>query len=136
MPKLTYSASSQVGFATGFLYLAVPESEDDFNLGYAVITVGDTQKSITFGSGLPLSSNTDRNLVLMLGGEVQLSHRAKFISENWMITGEDVTAVFSGGIRFFGEKLAVDLALITFEEALESPFPLMPWVDFSVFFGD
>ncbi|NUM78245.1 hypothetical protein HUU40_28120, partial [candidate division KSB1 bacterium] len=57
---------------------------------------------------------------------------------NWIFTGTDEPQVlFSGGVRFFGERLAVDLALFSSEEFFEadSGFPFVPWVDFSVFFG-
>jgi hypothetical protein len=86
--------------------------------------------------GLPLTSDTDKNLLLLIGGETQVSNSAKLITENWIFTGGDGTILFSGGIRFFGETLAVDLALITTAEAFEGHgFPFIPWVDFSVFFG-
>lgn len=118
------------------MYLAIPEDEDDLNLGYLVTTIGSTQNGITFGAGVPLTANANRHPILLIGGETQISNGTKLITENWIFTGKDATYLFSGGIRFFGERLAVDLALVTTEEAFGGGgFPFLPWVDFSVFFG-
>lgn len=135
-PKLTLRPSPNTGLAMGFLYLAIPEDEDDLNLGYVVTTLGGDRGGTTIGVGLPLSSDTGRDPIFLIGGEAQISNSAKLITENWIFTGGDDFTLFSGGIRFFGDKLAVDLALITAKEAWEEDgFPFAPWVDFSVFFG-
>ncbi len=135
-PKLTWSVSPKVGLATGFLYLRIPEEGDDLNLGYLVTTIGSARSGITLGTGLPLNANAEQNPILLIGGEAQISNSAKFITENWIFTGDDGVFVLSGGIRFFGDRLAVDLALLTSDEAFDGEgFPFVPWVDFSVFFG-
>lgn len=140
-PKLTWQVSPKVGLGTGFLYLAIPEGDgeddqEDINLGYAVTTLGNDRSSVTLGTGLSLNSNTDLKTILLLGGETQISNSAKLITENWIFTGDEFTIIFSGGVRFFGDRLAVDLALLTTEDAFGGGgFPFMPWVDFSVFFG-
>jgi hypothetical protein len=135
-PKLTFPISPQVGLSTGLLHLAIPEDTDDVTLGYAVGTFGNACNGLTLGAALPLNSNEDKNPVLLIGGEAQMSNSAKLITENWIFTGNTTTVLFSGGIRFFGEKLAVDIALIGSDELFEGQgFPFVPWVDFSVFFG-
>ncbi len=135
-PKLTLQASPKMGFAAGFLYLAMPDEDDDANLGYAVTTIGSNRSGVTLGAGFPLTSVSDKNPILLVGGEAQVSNGAKLITENWIFTGDDATLVFSGGIRFFGDKLAVDLAFISTAKAFGGGgFPFLPWVDFSVFFG-
>jgi hypothetical protein len=105
-------------------------------LGYAVGTFGSNRSALTLGAALPLTSDDD-NPILLIGGEAQISNGAKLITENWIFTGDNTTLLFSGGVRFFGEKLAVDLALISSEEFFEGDngFPFIPWVDFSVVFG-
>ncbi|MDZ7288983.1 MAG: hypothetical protein ONB44_01235 [candidate division KSB1 bacterium] len=134
-PKLSFQASPEVNLATGFLYLAIPEETEDEILGYAVGTLGSNRSALTLGAGLSLSTD-NKNLILLIGGETQVSNSAKLITENWVFTGNEATVVFSGGIRFFGEKLAVDLALLSSKEFFEEGgFPFVPWVDFSVFFG-
>ena len=135
-PKFTFQISPQMGFGTGFLYLAIPNEEHDINLGYIVTTIGSDQSSVTLGAGLPLTSSPDKSPILLIGGETQISNRVKLITENWIFTEEGTTILFSGGIRFFGERLAVDLAFISSKEAFRAGgFPFIPWVDFSVFLG-
>jgi hypothetical protein len=134
-PKLTFSITPKFGVAAGFLYLGIPNETDDLTLGYAVVTSGDHRRSLTLGSGFSLTPDVNTGFILLVGGQTQISKNAKLISENWLFTGNETTLLFSGGVRFFGEKLAVDLALISSEEAFESDgFPFMPWVDFSYFF--
>ena len=134
-PKLTFSVAPSFGVAAGFLYLAIPGETENLTLGYAVATSGDHRRSLTLGSGFSLTPDVDAGFILLAGGQTQISKNAKLISENWLFTGDETTLLFSGGVRFFGERLAVDLALVSSEEAFEGDgFPLMPWVDFSVFF--
>ena len=66
--------------------------------------------------------------MLMLGGEKRLSKRTALVTENWLSPGVDQPLV-SYGIRFFGEKLSVDLALIT-PLGADYIFPGMPYIDF------
>ncbi|RPH89482.1 MAG: hypothetical protein EHM72_03290 [Calditrichaeota bacterium] len=134
-PKLTWEISPNLGLAAGVLYLGVPEQKD-LQLAYSVVTYGGDSKSMTLGAGVPFGGGTPPGFILMIGGESQVSNSVKLISENWILSGDDTNVVFSGGVRFFGERLAVDLALLTVDEMLhENGFPFIPWVDFSVFFG-
>ncbi|OPX31797.1 hypothetical protein B1H10_08340 [candidate division KSB1 bacterium 4484_188] len=64
--------------------------------------------------------------VVMIGGEVRTSHKTKLISENWLIPDSDVN-LLSFGIRFFGENLAADFALIYPTAADMDGFPFFPW---------
>lgn len=134
-PKRTFRASPNLGFGAGFLYLGIPE-EEDVGLGFAVATIGGNQRAVTLGAGIPVGAESGGNALILIGVEAQMSARSKFISENWIFTGGGGFTAFSGGVRFFGERLAVDLALVTAKDLLESGgFPFIPWVDFSVCFG-
>lgn len=66
--------------------------------------------------------------MIMVGGEARLSRRISFVTENWVFPGVD-NPLISYGIRLFGEKLSVDLALINLigEDFL---FPGFPYIDF------
>jgi hypothetical protein len=135
-PKLAFQVTPSWSLAAGLLYLDVPNENDDQSLGYAVTTIGDDRTSVTLGAGLPLTSDSEDTPLLLVGAEAQISNRSKLITENWLSTGENTEVVFSGGIRFFGESIAVGLAFITVQELFDSGgFPFIPWVDFSVSFG-
>ena len=135
-PKLAFNLSPTVSIATGGLYVTIPDEISNAFLAYAVTTIGKRTGAVTLGIGIPVSESTGSPL-LLLGGELQISNSAKLISENWIFTGSpDTEIAFSGGVRFFGDKIAVDLAMVSTGELLSSGgFPFFPWVDFAVSFG-
>ncbi len=133
-PKLTIPISSSLSAGAGFIHIGLPE-EDGISMPFAVATAGTQTYSFTAGVGIPVSDNIEGS-ILLLGGEVQTSNHTKLITENWIFLDIENISIFSGGIRFFSDKMAVDLALLTTTEAFEGGgFPFIPWVDFSVFFG-
>ena len=134
-PKFSFPISSHAALSTGLLYLVIPEDTDDAALGYVVSTFGSTRNSITLGLGIPFTTAGDTQPVYLAGGEVQISNGVKLLTENWLLTSDEDLLLFSGGVRFFGEKLAVDLALVGSSDSFDQGFPFVPWVDFSVFFG-
>ena len=63
--------------------------------------------------GSRLGRSADNELgpaILMVGGELRMTSRTKFISENYFAPGRD-GALISGDIRFFGERLSADLGI-------------------------
>jgi hypothetical protein len=137
MPKLTFEVSETAGIGTGLMHMRIPEETGGFTLAYAVSTFGKPTGGVTIGAGTALGKNAGDVFILLVGGETQVSNSAKLITENWIFIGDNETfTALSGGVRFFGDRLAVDLALITMIEAWgDNGFPFMPWVDFSVFWG-
>jgi len=137
MPKLTFEVSPNAGIGAGLMHVRLPEESEGFTLGYGVATFGKPTGGVTVGAGAPLGKNAGEMFILLIGGETQVSNNVKLISENWFfLDSNESVSLFSGGVRFFGDKLAVDLALFTATEAWsEGGFPFFPWVDFSVFWG-
>jgi hypothetical protein len=133
-PKISFSVKDKASIAGGFLRLVIPES-DDVTLAYGVATLGSSRAALTGGFGVPVTDERDE-MIFLIGGELQTSNTTKIITENWIPSSGD--AVFSWGVRFFGERLAVDLAFITTAGILEDAngWPLIPWVDFAVNFGN
>lgn len=84
-PKISFTPSESFSFATGFLYLGIPES-DDITLGYGVITLGSSEAALTGGFGVPLTQDSDE-FIFLIGGELQTSNRTKLITENWSSQG-------------------------------------------------
>lgn len=130
-PKFNVAVGGLAGFAGGL----VDSGENaSFGVVYAVGTVGSPDASITFGTGLAYAGGSfaDRP-VAMLGAESRLSRRIAFVTENYLVPNEDVSSVISYGLRFFGEKLSVDLAFWN-APGNEMRFPGIPYVAFSVKF--
>lgn len=134
MPKLTFELNDNIGVGGGLMYLNLFD-EIDFSLGYGVATFGKTN-AVTIGTGFPIGGEV-KNPILLLGGELQLSNRTKLITENWFFIDNDVPSFLSGGVRFFGDRIAVDLAFITSPDFFTGTegFPFIPWVDFAIIFG-
>jgi hypothetical protein len=130
-PKFNVAVGGLAGFAGGFVDDNVNAS---FGVVYAVGTVGSTDASITFGTGLAYAGGSFADTpVAMLGAESRLSRRVAFVTENYVIPNEDVNSLISYGLRFFGEKLSVDLAFWN-SPGNDMVFPGIPYVAFSVKF--
>jgi hypothetical protein len=130
-PKFNLAVGALAGFVGGLM----DEGEDaSFGVLYGVGTVGSPDASITFGTGLAYAAGqfADRP-VAMLGAETRLGRRVSFVTENYLIPNDDVTAVISYGLRFFGEKLSADLAFWNAPGNV-TVFPGIPYVAFSVKF--
>ena len=91
------------------------EGADDwarsFGIVYGVGTIGSPDASLTFGTGVAYTGNgiVDQP-VAMLGGSVRAGRRASLVTENYIFPSEGEHGIVSYGVRFFGDKLSVDLA--------------------------
>jgi hypothetical protein len=132
-PKVTFFEKSNLSLSGGVLYLSFTGSEGYFGVYYGVGTYGSQKASLTAGLGYSFANEKNaEDPIVMLGIDVQISSRLKFISENWFFSGGTNLNTF--GIRFFGEALAADFALMRIPE-MESGFPFFPWISFAYNFG-
>jgi hypothetical protein len=141
-PKVGVAAGRRVNLAAGALVVRYPtdfdldDTDEATLLGilYAVGTHGTPDASVTAGVGYGFADGrlADKPM-LMVGAERRLSRRIAFVTENWLIPEVVDQPVVSYGVRFFGEGIAVDLALVNVfgKDAL---FPGVPYVDFVVNF--
>lgn len=133
-PKVGIAADENLSFAVGALIVGVPDWDDDGNsptigILFGVATAGSDDHSFTAGLGYGFDDDdlADKPAV-MLGAETRFSRRAAFVTENWIFPDVD-DALVSYGVRFFGEGLAVDLALVnSFGD--DAIFPGFPYLDF------
>lgn len=147
-PKLTVHEGGHLAVALGFAGIGV--FVDDANitagLGYGIVTYGSSERSVTAGVGVAIAQGElATGALVTLGGEIQLSDSIKLLTENYLIPIEETRGdgpdfayrtryepILSVGVRFFGERLAVDLAGITSPDLLaQFDFPLIPWVGFA-----
>ncbi len=148
-PKVGLKSSEKFSLAGGALIISFPNWDDDdddddddndndesnatVGILYGVGTLGTKDHSLTLGLGYGFAEGelADKPMV-MLGGEARLSRGTALVTENWIMPGTDAPLI-SYGIRFFGESISVDLALITplGEDAF---FPGIPYIDFVVNF--
>lgn len=133
-PKVGLKATDNFNLATGALIIRIPTSSSDGNptttgVLYGVGTLGKIDSSITagFGYGFVDGKFADKPMI-MIGGEFRLSRRIAFVTENFIFPGLDEPLI-SYGFRFFGESLAVDIALINMLGG-DSIFLGIPYIDF------
>lgn len=139
-PKVTVFNRPRMSFALGGIGVAVLGAHDteSFGLLYGVGTFGEPHASMTAGLGVGFGAGeVSEHPVLMLGGEYQISNSAKVLTENYVFVGVKEGLVVSGGIRFFGDKLAADIGLFTMPSLLTEGmgFPFIPWLGFAYNFG-
>jgi hypothetical protein len=137
-PKVGLIQSPNVNVAAGAFFgfagwdLDGDEDVGSFGILYGVATFGSSDGQITLGSGLGYGGGdfADRPIV-MVGGERRMSRRTSFVTENYLLPGESNAAI-SYGIRFFGEKLSVDLAFWNaFGSDVDPIFPGIPYLAFA-----
>lgn len=138
-PKVTAYSSEKLSLAGGVLYLNATSSFEDFEgagVVYGVGTYGTSDASGTAGLGWGFfGDDFANNPILMLGGELRVSNSVKLVSENWFPPGSEAYPL-SLGVRFFGDRLAADIALIYPAGADMEGFPFMPWLGFAYNFGN
>lgn len=128
-PKIGVVASDNLNIAVGALVAGVGSISDagPFGIGYGVATFGGEEGSVTAGAGFGFARSSTSQAVLMLGGSRRVSRSIALISENYLYTGSGTSGLVSGGVRFMGEKLAVDLAGFT---TGAGTIPVIPYLAF------
>jgi hypothetical protein len=128
-PKVGLLSGPRVNVAVGALVAGVGAISDEgpFGIGYGVATFGGEDANVTAGAGFGFARSSTSQAMLMLGGSTRVSRNIAFVSENYLYTGNASSALVSGGIRFLGEKLAVDLAGFT---SGAGDIPVIPYLAF------
>jgi len=138
-PKFGKQFSEKQAYSVGALYLSF--LGEGAGIAFATGTYGMRSRSFTGGVGFGYTRRDGEEFrfskypVLLFGGNIRLSENIALVSENWLITGNEGTQIFSGAVRFFGERLAADVGLLLVPEILEQGFPV-PWLSFVYNFGN
>jgi hypothetical protein len=133
MPKVGLVQSERVNVAVGGLVGVVPGADGaSGGIAYGVATLGARESNLTLGAGYGFNDDEVMDTpLLMLGLYQRLSRRTAFVSENYVLPGED-PIVFSYGLRFFGEKLSVDFAFLNASDS--GIMPGIPYIAFAKHF--
>jgi hypothetical protein len=125
-PKIGFSVSDKVHLATGLL-LAGTQGETG-GIYYGVATLGDGNASLTMGGGYGFAGGKiESKPVGMIGGEYRIARRVGIVTENYLLPVSDDNILYSFGLRFLGEKITTDLALVN---VVGSGIIGVPYVDF------
>lgn len=138
IPKYTIVSGPTLNVAVGALAAILPgnglSGRDPRSLGvlYGVVTKGSRESNITAGLGMGYVGGTlSDKPVLTLGAQHRMTRRVAFISENWLFPFDRSNEAFvSYGLRFLGEKVAVDFAFGT-PLGSNAIFPGVPLLGFA-----
>jgi hypothetical protein len=139
-PKVSYKVSENFHAGGGALFLSMPGFSDNrtiTGIGYGIGTYGNKNHNITGGIGWgSIDGEFSQNPIITVSGMTRLSKNVGLVSENWFVPVDSpgYYGVFSYGIRFFGEKLAVDLAFLNNRDIMRGIAIGIPYVDFVVKF--
>ncbi|WP_258105482.1 hypothetical protein [Marinoscillum sp. MHG1-6] len=126
-PKVGLETTENVYLGAGLLHMSFSDWEGNwtpFGVAYGVTTLGNLDNNFSLGMGWGYDEDGFQSgTTVTVSGMLRIARKASFISENWIL--QDVT-IWSMGVRFFGEKIAVDLAFMGAEGAA------FPFVDFVV----
>jgi hypothetical protein len=128
-PKVGVYASPNVNVAVGALVAGAKDLSDEspVGIGYGVATFGGEDGSVTTGIGYGFARHsTSSTALIMVGGQRRLSRSIAFVTENYAVAQSDSEIGYSGGLRFMGEKLAVDIAAV----GASGASTLIPYVAF------
>ena len=137
-PKVTVVNGPQGSVSAGVLAGTLTGEDDWGGILYGAGTIGDGNNEYTGGVGFLFGGGEVWTTPILMGGmSIGLGRTTKFISENYMVFEDGPHVLVSGGIRFFGERLAADLALFTAPELFDDleGFPFFPFVGFAYNFG-
>jgi len=125
-PKVGISVSEKVHFATGVLFAGTKGGTG--GIYYGVGTFGDADGSVTLGGGYGFSGGKiESRPVGMIGGELRVARRIGLVTENYLLPISEDNVLYSFGLRFIGEKITTDLALVN---VVGSGVIGVPYVDF------
>jgi hypothetical protein len=110
-PKVQVYRSDRTQAAVGLMHVFNLEDASG-GVAYTVVTLGSPDSSVSIGGGLGYAREAhtpaEYTGVAMIGGERQIARRIKLLTENYVWPR---SAILSGGIRFFGERLSADVGL-------------------------
>jgi hypothetical protein len=108
-PKLQLVRTPRAELSVGTL--AFFFRDENVGIAYGVGTFGTPDDALTIGLGFGYSgADFSSQPVAMVGAETRVSRRVKLLTENYFLPGE-TGVVFSGGIRFVGDRLSTDVGM-------------------------
>ena len=113
-PKVQVYTGTSAEVAVGVMHITAFDDDEDYSVGiaYGVSTFGTSDRSITVGAGWGYTYEDDDSgggAMGMVGGEYRVSRRLKVITENYVFENGGILSL---GVRFIGDRLSADLALV------------------------
>lgn len=142
-PKVGFPVAKKVHVGGGLLYASIPDFDDDnpqrtgLGIMYGIGTYGTDDHNVSGGAGWGfIDGELSEKPIITISAATRMTRRSAFVTENWIVPEEAAGyyTVVSYGIRFFGEKISVDLAFINSRDIVQAIPIGVPYVDFVVKF--
>ena len=125
-PKVRLVHLENFDLACSVLYMTI--SDYTFGITYGVATIGSSKAALTIGLGWGFVNREFSDTPsLIVGGELRLSNKMKFITENWFPPKTD-GGIISFGLRFIGDNIGGDIGLMRSTKSTGGGFPFLPWI--------
>jgi hypothetical protein len=132
-PKYGFGLAKNLNAAFGALIVGTGAQTEGVQLGYGLLTYGNTENNITLGASLGwINGETMKSPPMTLSAMKRIGRKASFITENWIVP--KLGSLYSYGVRFFGSKIAVDLGFVNNSDIMDIMLIGIPYVDFTVKF--
>lgn len=116
-------------------------------LAFGCATVGSPDAHFTVSAGVPFllnpSASVSSGFITTLSGNLRVGRNIALVTENWFVVPDvsrtqlDAFTANVFGVRFMGQRIAVDLGamwFVTTRTGLLTPIPI-PWLDFTFNFN-
>ena len=139
-PKVGFSVADNIHVGGGVLLASIPQFGETSNTGLGVLyglgTYGNLDHNVTATIGWgSVDGNSFNKPLITVSGMTRVAKKTALVTENWLIpTDSSYEPIFSYGVRFFGENIAVDLAFINNWDIAQSLLIGVPYVNFVVKF--
>ncbi|MBV6520608.1 MAG: hypothetical protein MNPFHGCM_00726 [Gemmatimonadaceae bacterium] len=130
-PRLKFSLGAFLG-AAGLVTGELDRDMNSLGILYGVASTGTRESNVSLGLGWGyLGGEMADQPVVMLGAQGRIAKQIALLTENWvLVEGGKTEGILSYGVRFLGERIAVDLAFLNSMEG-EKFFPGIPFVGFA-----
>lgn len=137
-PKVGFKVKENINIGGGIIYASMPDFEEDrlnFGISYGILTYGSLDHNITAGLGWGFfDGEFEEKPIIVFSGMTRVGKKWALVSENWIAPIDGYIGIYSYGIRFFSEKIAIDLAFLNNLDIAEEIVIGIPYVDFVVKF--
>lgn len=132
-PKYGFGLTKNLNAAVGALIVGAGANTGGLQLGYGLLTYGNTENNVTFGASFGWADgNIMKRPPMTLNAMKRIGRKASLITENWIVP--ELGSLYSYGVRFFGSKIAVDLGFVNNSDIMDIMLIGIPYVDFTVKF--
>ena len=139
MPKVGFEVAKSLWLGGGILYINLNALSSDvkgLGVGYFTGTYGNSNNNITAGIGWGYyGSDWAKKPIVTISGMTRISRHFGLVTENWIFWDYPDETIFTYGVRFMSEKIAVDVALVNNKEiAKDFAIGFPAYVDFVIKF--